>query len=145
MPHVTSEQLEAYLSEYGWSYAQETCGSLRTGWQGEDRLFPLIIKLSSTCVSFEVRPLVDLDLDWSQWPELSRDLLELNSQTKLVKLAVSDAGDVSLSCQVLAAGFDFEMLSRILGIIGYYADEITRDILARLERYGYQFAPAMLS
>lgn len=145
MGHVKPEQLEAYLSEYGWSYVMETEGQLQTGWQGETRQYSMSIRLSSTCVSFEVTPLVELDFDWGRWPKLGRDLLELNSRMKLVKLAVGDDGDVSLSCQVLAAGFNFEMLSRILGIIGYYADEATKEIFFQLECYGYHSTPTMLS
>src|SRR4051794_6388849 len=121
MSQLTANGLETMLTEYGWAFEPTGENAWRTGFQGEQRLFPLCIKLTNTCVSFEVRPLIDLTLDSIRSPVLSRDLLELNSRMQMVKVAVDEGGEVSLSCQVLVNGFDYEMLGRVLGIIGYYA------------------------
>ena len=102
-------------------------------------------RLTQTCVSFEVRPLVDLTLELGRWPGLSRELLELNSRMQLVKVGVSEEGEVSLACQVLAAGFDIEMLGRILGILGYYADEVAPEIYHNMASYGTYDRPTLLS
>ena len=145
MPHLTSDRLETLLTEYGWSFESTGDNAWLTGFQGEQRLFPLAIKLTQTCVSFEVRPLIDLVLDGASCPVLSREMLELNDRLQLVKLAVSERGEVSLVCQVLASGFTGEMLSRILGILGYYADEVAPEIYHRLAAVGFYGRPAMLS
>ena len=144
MSQLTPDALESLLTEYGWSF--ETAGDnvWSTGFQGEQRLYPLTIKLTSTCVSFEVRPLIDSTLEVTHWPELSRELLELNARMQLVKVGLA-GGEVCLSCQVLAAGFDFDMLTRVLGIIGYYADEVAPDIASRIVETGYEGRPALLS
>ena len=69
---------------------------------------------------------------------------QANNRLQLVKVGVTDGGEIVLSCQVLSAGFDFEMLARILGIIGYYADEVTPEIYGRLAAYCPEVAPALL-
>jgi len=145
MSQLTADRLETMLTEYGWTFESTGDNSWRTGFQGEQRLYPLMIQLTSTCVSFEVRPLIDLTLDSVRCPVLSRDLLELNARMQVVKVAVSEGGEVSLSCQVLASGFDSEMLSRILGIIGYYADEVAPEIYHRMAAYGFYGRPTLLS
>jgi len=105
----------------------------------------LCIRLTQTCISFEVRPLIDLVLDGVSSPLLSREMLELNDSLQLVKLAVSDLGEVSLVCQVLANGFNSDMLGRILGILGYYADEVAPEIYQRLADIGFYGRPTLLS
>ena len=137
--------IESYLTEYGWSFepgSEERTWT--TGFQGETRLYPMAIKLSHTCVSFEIRPLIDLRLDRARWPDLAHDLLELNNRLQLVKVGVSEDGEIVMACQVLAAGFDFEILTRVLGIIGYYADEVTPEIYGRLAAYCPETAPQLL-
>jgi hypothetical protein len=76
---------------------------------------------------------------------LSRELLELNTRLQVAKLAVNDVGEVSLACQVLANSFDADMLGRILGIIGYYADEVAPEIYHRLAAFGPETHSNMLS
>jgi len=145
MSQLTSELLASYLVSYGWTFEATGPASWRTGFQGEQRLYPLEIRLTQTCVSFEVRPLVDLTLEFGRWPEISRDLLELNGRMQLVKLALVGDGEVTLACQVLVAGFTYDMLSRILGIIGYYADEVTPEIYQRLASTSTSVQPSLLS
>ena len=145
MEPISPELLETYLAEYGWDFEPEGEGGWTTGFQGEARVYPLRIKLSNTCISFEVRPLIDLTLDRTRWPELAIDLLELNHRLQLVKLGVTDGGEIVMSCQVLSSGFDYETLARILGIVGYYADEVAPEIYGRLAAYCPETRPAFLS
>lgn len=134
MSILTAEVLEAYLTDYGWTFHHVGDNAWSTGFQGDHRVFPLTIRLSSTCIAFEIRPLLDLDIDPRRAPSLVRELMELNHKLQLVKLALTEGGDLTLSCQLLATGFDFDMLARVLGILAYYADEIVPDIYARVER-----------
>lgn len=145
MSQLTSDVLESLLTEYGWTFETVADNVWSTGFQGDQRLYPLTIRLSDTCVSFEVRPLVELTLDVHRRPDLSRELLELNARLQLAKVALTESGEVSLACQVLAAGFDFDMLTRILGILGYYADEIGPDIAHRMATSCQHERPLFLS
>ena len=120
------------LARYGWSYERTGDSEWRTGFQGEKRTHSMVISLTGTCVSFEVRPLIDVLVDCGRWPRLPRELLELNGRLKLVKVAVTEEGEVALACQVLAATLSYDAFSRLLGIIGYYAEEVGPEILSRL-------------
>ena len=145
MAEVTPDQLEAYLTEYGWTFEAHGLNLWTTGFQGERRTFPMNIRWTPTCLSFEVRPYLDLGVDWPRSPELARDLLELNARMQLVKVGLSETGEVLLSCQVLVAGFDYECFGRILGIIGYYADELAPEIYSKVEIYDPERRPTLLS
>ena len=145
MSQLSAQSLEKMLSEYGWAFQTVGENLWETGFQGAQRYFPLNIKLTHTCVSFEVRPLIDLLVDTTGSQTLTRDLLELNARLQLAKIAVNDIGEVSLSCQVLVNRFDSDMLSRILGILGYYADEVAPEIYHRLANSDLCVNPLMLS
>jgi hypothetical protein len=54
-------------------------------------------------------------------------------------------GEVSLACQVLTNNFGLDTLGRVLGILGYYADEIAPEIYEKLATVGLDEIPAMLS
>lgn len=146
MSSITPEILEAYLTEYGWNFHTLGDNAWTTGFQGDRRLYPLLIKLSETCISFEIRPLLELDIDARRIPLLVRELLELNHKLQIVKLAFNEGGELTLSCQLLVTGFDFESLTRILGILAYYADEIAPDIYERIEQIagGQERPPRLL-
>lgn len=128
MTYVTADQLESFLCNYGWKYESIGENSWRTGFQGESRLYPLAIKLASTYVSFEIRPLIDLKVDCLTTPGLSRVLLELNNKLKFVKIGISKGGVIVLSAQAMVVGFDYENFARMIGIMGYYAEEIVPQI-----------------
>lgn len=145
MTQLTPDLLETHLAQYGWTFESDGPNRWRTGFQGEQRFFPLSIKLSETCVSFEVKPLLDLEVDWQKSRALLRELLTLNARLQLVKLALHPDGDLVLACQVLTAGFDYEMLAHILGILGYYAEEVTPDIHAKLTMTGAAQPPTLHS
>ena len=134
MSTLTAEVLEAYLTDYGWTFHPIGENAWTTGFQGDHRVYPLTIRLSGTCVSFEIRPLLDLDLDPRRTPSLIRDLLELNHKLQLVKLALTDCGELAMACQILTLEFNYAMLTTVLGILAYYADEIVPEICARVER-----------
>ncbi len=145
MTQLTAQAFESLLEDYGWSFEKVDEEQWHTGFQGAQRYFPLNIKLSQTCVSFEVSPLIDLLVDSPRDHGLTRELLELNSRLQLAKIAVSEMGEVSLSCQVLTNNFGLETLGRVLGILGYYADEIAPEIYEKLATVGFDEIPTMLS
>lgn len=147
MSSITAEILEAYLVEYGWNYHSAGENAWSTGFQGDHRLYPLMIRLSNTCISFEIRPLLEVDIDARRIPSLVRELLELNHKLQIVKLAFNEGGELVLACQLLVTGFDFEALTRILGILAYYADEIAPDLYERLDQLarGRGQGPRLLS
>jgi hypothetical protein len=145
MTYVTADQLESYLVNYGWKFEATGENGWRTGFQGSSRLYPLTIKLADTYVSFEIRPLIDLKVDCLTMPGLSRFLLEINNKLKFVKLGVTRQGVIILSAQALVVGFDYEHFARLIGVMGYYADEIAPQIYDRIDSGIGGQRPALLS
>lgn len=145
MSQLTPNDLESLLREYGWTFEPSGDNQWLTGFQGHSQLFPLTIRLNHTCVSFEVMPLVDATVDLGHLPHLSRELLELNARLQLVKVGVSPEGEIGLSCQILSQGFDIDTLTRTLGILGYYADELGPDLAAKIVSVEHSDRPAWLS
>ena len=78
MVQITEDKLESFLSNYGWAFKKVKDGVWRSGWQGAGRSYPLKISLCDTWLSFEIDPLVTMDIEWDSWPEISSFLLELN-------------------------------------------------------------------
>ncbi len=137
MSVCSDKQIEVYLQRYGWTY--ESLGHNRwvTGWSNHDRTYNLSVTLSDTFVCFEVSPLLDIDIVWEQWPEVLKGLHELNDRCQFVKLLITDQGKVFLSAHSLRAGFDFDQLKTIIGIIAYYADSLYEEVIDLLRNAGF--------
>lgn len=145
MTYVTAAQLESYLNSYGWKFEATGENGWKTGFQGNSRLYPLSIKLCDTYVSFEIRPLIDIKVDCLTMPGLARYLLEMNNRLKFVKLGVSKYGVIVLSAQAMVSGFDYETFARMIGVLGYYADEVAPQIYDRITTGSDARRPAFLS
>ena len=136
MPGLNANQLGQYLDDYGWTYYEHSHDTLMSGWQTDKRSYPLTLNLSDTCLSLAVEPLLKLDIDWSLWPEIVRDILELNQDIQLAKLALTPEGSIVLSCQMLTKNMTYENFSDTLGIIGYYAEELYDQLFDRIFKSG---------
>lgn len=143
MSRCSSPKLETYLRDYGWSFRNESENSWVTGWQGQDRSYPLTIDLNDTWVILSVTPFLKLNIDWDSWPEISRYLLELNHQCHMVKIVINDCGDIALILEILASNLAYNDFSDALGILGYYADFLYDEILSQFDRIGFQYAHAL--
>ena len=135
---MTPQVLESYLADYGWAFRKVSETNWVTGWQGGDRSYPLVLTLSDTWLSFEVKPFLKLSLDWDIWPELSLFLLELNHSSHMVKLVVDESGDICLHLEMFTNELIFSNFADSLGLIGYYCDQMYDQILNQLDRIGCQ-------
>jgi|GEM_PF-1143139 len=147
MEPCTAAQLEGFLSAYGWIFRRCSENTWKTGWQGADRYFGLEVVLDQHWIYFTVHPLLHTAIDWSQAPGFLRHLLELNDQMRMTSLSLDQSGHIALRAQALATGFDLESLTHILGILGYYADSLTKDLAGRIRdlRFGEIHAPSHLA
>src|SRR5690606_7967438 len=123
MSHVSERLIESFLKQYGWSFHGTGQGRWVTGWQGEQQSFPLVIELTDTWLSLTVAPLMKLGVDWNNWPEVMRFLLELNYDCKFVKVGIDEFGDISLSMQIFVGGLNYDQFSDALGVVGHYAEK----------------------
>jgi len=126
--NCTSQLLENFFNKYGWSFEKLNDSCWLSGWSSEEREYPLTVHLSEEIVVFEVRPFMEFNIDCKLFPEFLSKILQLNAMCKLVKLSLSPDGQLILSLHALSIYFSFEHFSYILGILGYYADELMREI-----------------
>ncbi len=143
MNRCSSEMLECYLRDYGWSFRSNGPQSWLTGWQGQDRSYPLTVHLNDTWLVLNVNPFLKLNIDWESWPEISRYLLELNADCHMVKIVINQNGDIGLVLELLASNLAYSDFSDALGVLGYYADYLYDEILSQFDRIGFQYAHAL--
>src|SRR5438309_2341804 len=100
MPQLTPEKLESYMRQYGWRFYADAPGHWLTGWQGEERLYPMNIRLSDSWLLLQVKPFVELPDASIASGELAAYLLQLNHDAHMVKLAMDDDQTIVLSMQL---------------------------------------------
>ena len=146
MEPCTAAQLEGLLSGYGWHFRSSGENTWKTGWQGNDRYFGLEVNLGDHWITFSVQPLLHTAVNWGRAPEFMRHLLELNNEMKMATLALDDSGHIVLRSQVLTSGFDMESLTFVLGVLGYYADSLTKDLILKVRdlKFGEVQVPSHL-
>ncbi len=125
-----------WLTRYGWNFEKVDDQLWMTGWQGDTKSFPLTVRINSTWVHFEVPHLVDFEVDFNIWPELSKKILELNNEVQMLKLSLDEEAKISLSGQIYCKNLDFHMFSETLGVIGYYADELFSMLIDEANHIG---------
>jgi len=136
MKVCTPEQLEGYLKAYGWTFTRDGDALWHSGWQGEERSYPLEISMSETWIRFEVVPFLAADPRAKRLTEFMAWLLELNHELHIVKLSMLGDGAIVISAHVLASGFTYDDLNDILGILGYYADVLDEKIHEKMKQLG---------
>ena len=90
--------------------------------------------MTDTYLSFEVCPLIDSNLYLttsltSLDERLFKSALALNYDLQFVKLGLNIKGELTLSCQMINMGIDYEKFTRIVEILGYYCDELREYFL----------------
>lgn len=143
MERCTGPLLENFLATYGWSYRSTGQHEWTTGFQGQERSFPLRISMTETWISFQIEPYLGLDIDWESWPEISRCLLELNGRSSMVRLSLCDKGQIEMSLEVLNRQFCYEAFCTCIGLLGFYADQFYDEILARLDSIGFRYSESL--
>jgi hypothetical protein len=80
-------------------------------------------------VTFEIKPLLPLELDWLDWPELTTLLLELNHSVHFVKISLADDGDITLSAQIFSKHLDYDSFHDTVGVLGHYAEILFEKLM----------------
>ncbi len=143
MERCTGPLLENYLATYGWTYRSTGSQEWTTGFQGQDRSFPLRISLTETWISFQIEPYLGLEIDWESWPEIARCLLELNGRSSMVRLSLCDQGRIEMGLEVFNKQFCYESFCTCIGLLGFYADHFYDEILSRLDSIGFKYTESL--
>jgi hypothetical protein len=137
MSTTAPDQLEEFLTEYGWKFRRIAPTRWKTGWCEGDRFWALSIEREEHWITFTVSPLLHLAIDWFAASDIARHILELNNSAQIVKLALDEHGDLLLRCQILGTTLDWESFNHVLGILGYYAESLSADITRRVREGGF--------
>lgn len=86
------------------------------------------LELSETWLSFEVSPLLCLDIDWQEWPELSTLLLEINHTLHMVRISLNDEGEIILSTQLFCNQLSYDTFHDAVGVLGHYAEMLFQKL-----------------
>lgn len=136
MSRLTPATLETYIEAYGWTCHKLGEACWLTGWQGEQRSYPLTISLTESWVLMEVRPYVPLPSEGQTCADLTKYLLQLNHMSHMVKLALDENQGIVLSIQLFASHLPYEEFADALGVLGYYAELLYDDIYVRSRSAG---------
>lgn len=117
------------MERYGWKYRRSDEKTWETGWSCDRRSYPMKIDICDTWITFEISPLLPMELEWMDWPELTTLLLELNHSIHFVKLALTETGEVSLSAQVFSNQLDYDSFHDTVGVLGHYAEILFEKLM----------------
>ncbi len=135
---------ESYLNTYGWNFRTQDCGSILTGWVGqEEQSFRLQIFFYDIWLSLQVKPLGDLKIDWESWPEISRFLLEFNDATHMAKVSLAHDGQILLSLDLFITGLSYQQFTEGLGVLAHYAEQLYDQLLAYFDQIGFRYCDSL--
>ena len=129
MKQTIELKLKEFLEAYGWVYRFDGHSIFYSGWRSVSRTYSLRVQVSDTLLFFEVKliPLSEIA------PEKDRKsvfefLLRLNRKISTIKLGIDDEDSITLLAEVFSEQLTYEYLSKLLGIIGYYAEKIQEEM-----------------
>ncbi len=133
MNHEVQEKLKEFLEAYGWVYRFDGQNIFYSGWRSLNRNYSLRVQLNESLLFFEVKllSLSELVLEKHR-RSILEFILRLNKQISTIKLGIDDEECVVLLAEVFSEQLTYDYLTKLLGIIGYYAEKIQEQILARV-------------
>ena len=132
MDSAVSQTIESYLDHYGWAFRPIKQGQWLTGWQGEQRYFPLGVSVCESWLTLTIKPFVEWHDGWNRTRDIANYLMKLNNYCPMVKFALDEQGDICLSLSLLLSHLGFEEFSNSIGILGYYAESLHEEIENRI-------------
>ena len=127
----TSETIQSYFEQYGWSYEQPEDHRFLTGFKSDviDH-FSILVTLTPNWIYFAIAPFVQAP----QHPEceckLYKHLLRLCQEINLAKFSVDSDGDVILAVELPIEDLNYNEFSDAMGSLSYYADETFGEVNA---------------
>lgn len=133
MNQEIQEKLKEFLEAYGWVYRFDGHNIFYSGWRSLNRSYSLRVQLNESLLFFEVKliSLTDLVQD-RHWKSILEFILRLNRKISTIKLGIDDEDSIVLLAEVFSEQVTYDYLSKLLGIIGYYAEKIQEQVLTRI-------------
>ncbi len=123
VPRMTFDEIEACLRADGWPVETLRDHSLRTGFQGISKAFPVFVYTEGSYVVFAIVPYRKLPGDEALARTLMDTLLRLNDQMVFAKFSVDEDGDAILSVEYPMSYLNESSLRDALDVLAYYANQ----------------------
>lgn len=120
---MTFDEIKACLASEGWAAEVVSNDTLRSDFQGAERLFPLFVRVAPPFVLFAVIPFVRLPLHAEDADAMVRRLLQLNREINMAKLSADEDGDVILSVEYRLEDLDPSEVRDAVNALSFYANK----------------------
>ncbi|MBN1934827.1 MAG: YbjN domain-containing protein [Anaerolineae bacterium] len=128
---VTTETLQGYFEQYGWSFDQVEEDRFVTGFASDVvESFSILVTLATHWVYFAIAPFVKAPSDPACERKLYKHLLRSSQEINLAKFSVDSDGDIVLAVELPRENLNYAEFSDALDALSYYADEAYRDVYA---------------
>lgn len=125
---MTFDEIRACLASEGWAAEVVSSDTLRSDFQGTERLFPLFVRLAPPFVLFAVIPFVRLPLHAEDADAVVRRLLQLNREINMAKLSADEDGDVILSVEYRLEDLDPSEVRDAVNALSFYANKLYAEL-----------------
>ena len=147
MKNCTPSMMESYFEKFGWTFKSYLTSTWKTGHANEDGDYNLVVHMTDYSAKFEMSPFIGEDHVWDFWPEVLADFMELKAGIPMVKFSISEAGDLTLSSEVLLNGFNDENFCNLIGVISEISYDLRQTVHSTMINNGlhYYREPVYLS
>lgn len=126
---ITTETIESYFEQYGWSYEQTDENRFLTGFESEViDSFSIYVTLAPSWIYFAIAPFVKAPSEPECERKLYKHLLRLCQEINLAKFSVDSDGDVIMTVELPKENLSYSEFAEALNALSYYADETYSEI-----------------
>jgi hypothetical protein len=125
---MTFEEIKTCLEREGWPVEIVSVDTMRSDFQGADRLFPLFVRLAPPFVLFAVIPFVRLPEELEDGDALVRRLLRLNREINMAKFSADEEGDVILGVEYRLEDLDPSEVRDAVNALSFYANKYYAEV-----------------
>lgn len=130
---MTLDDIGACLTADGWPVEALSSTTLQCRFRGKARIFPMLVHVDDTFVTFAVLPYARAPEDPDDAEDLLCQLLRYNRQMNLAKFSIDEDDDVVLSVEYRLADLDPSEVRDAVDVVSFYADKYYEDV-GRLAR-----------
>lgn len=121
-------EVRACLERDGWPIEPVSDSTLRSQFRRGGRVFPLLVHVGSTFVTFAIIPYAHVPDEPEGVDLLARRLLHLNRDLNLAKFSVDEDGDVALCVEYRRAELDPSEVRDAVDVVSFYADKYHAEV-----------------
>src|SRR5262249_20185945 len=121
-------EIRTCLTADGWPVEMLSDVAMQTRFRGKARIFPMLIHVDGTFVTFAVLPYAHAPEDPEDAEDLLRRLLRLNRQMNMAKFSVDEDDDIVLSVEYRLADLDPSEVRDAVDVVSFYADKYHEEV-----------------